>query len=295
MIKSMTGFASVTRDGADGMVTVTVKSVNHRYLDVQIRAPQTLAPVEQSLRELVQRHAARGRVELGIVTQLASSSGVDVELNRSLISALADAARTAQAHDGVTGGLSAGDLLRFPQVVTMREHPVDETSWTALREAVMTVVGDALREWDTMRRQEGEFLARDLAERAEVLSDLVRDLVSEAEVGEAAHRERLTARVAELESQVEVDPVAVAQEVVRWAARSDVHEEVARLHGHLEHMAQLSAEPAPCGRKLDFLVQEMNREANTIGSKAEGRGIARLVVAAKAEIEKMREQIQNVE
>ena len=146
-----------------------------------------------------------------------------------------------------------------------------------------------------MRRREGEFLSRDLAERAEGLAALVEKIVDEAATGESAHRERLTARVAELTSHIDVDAVAIAQEVVRWAARSDIHEEVARLRGHLEHMAHLSAQPESCGRKLDFLVQEMNREVNTIGSKAEGRGIAKLVVGAKAEIEKLREQIQNVE
>ena len=146
-----------------------------------------------------------------------------------------------------------------------------------------------------MRQKEGEFLQRDLEERAEALSVLIDGIVNESDVGDEALRERLFARVAEIEERVEVDPILVAQEVVRWAARSDIHEEVSRLRGHLEHMNQLTSEASAWGRKLDFLIQEMNREINTIGSKAEGGSMAELVVAAKSEIEKLREQVQNVE
>ena len=295
MITSMTGFASLTADRDDVVLTVTVKSVNHRYLDIQIRAPHALGDIEQDVREMVQRLASRGRVDLSITMQLKAAAEVDVELNTSLMSALSRAATQAQELDGVTGGLSVGDLFRFPQAVTVREQPTNEAVWLRVCDAVRAVVGEGLTQWDEMRRREGEILARDLTERAEVLTELVEQIVDEAATGEGAHRERLTTRVAELKSHIDVDAGAVAQEVVRWAARSDIHEEIARLRGHLEHMAHLSAQPEACGRKLDFLVQEMNREVNTIGSKAEGRGIAKLVVGAKAEIEKLREQIQNVE
>jgi uncharacterized protein (TIGR00255 family) len=154
---------------------------------------------------------------------------------------------------------------------------------------------DTLVQLDAMRQKEGEFLQRDLEERAKALSVLVDGIVNESDAGEELLRERLVARVAEIEERVEVDPILVAQEVVRWAARSDIHEEVSRLRGHLEHMKQLTSEASACGRKLDFLIQEMNREVNTIGSKAEGGAISELVVAAKSEIEKLREQVQNVE
>ncbi len=295
MITSMTGFASLTADRDDVVLTVTVKSVNHRYLDIQIRAPHALGDMEQDVREMVQRLASRGRVDLSIMMQLKAAADVDVELNTSLISALSKAATQAQELEGVTGWLTAGDLFRFPQAVTVREQPTSEAVWLGVCDAVRAVVGEGLTQWEEMRRREGEILGRDLTERAEVLTGLVAQIVDEAATGEEAHRDRLTTRVAELKSHIDVDAGAVAQEVVRWAARSDIHEEVARLRGHLEHMAHLSAQPEACGRKLDFLVQEMNREVNTIGSKAEGRGIAKLIVGAKAEIEKLREQIQNVE
>jgi uncharacterized protein (TIGR00255 family) len=212
-----------------------------------------------------------------------------------LVTALSEAAAKARQEGWVDVGLTAGDLLRFPQVVSVKEQPPDDAMWSEVCEEVVAATDEALVGLDQMRRKEGEFLQRDLEERSGALSVLVDGIVAESESGDDALRERLLARVAELEEQVDVDPMLVAQEVMRWAARSDIHEEVARLRGHLEHMKHLSEEAAPCGRKLDFLIQEMNREVNTMGSKAEGRGMAELVVAAKAEVEKLREQIQNVE
>ena len=294
MIKSMTGFASLSREDDRQQLSVTVKSVNHRYLDVQIRAPQGMAELEQGLRSLVQTYAARGRVELGITMQHRTAAPVTVELNEPLASALSRAAGEAQSAGLVEGALTSGDLFRFPQVLTLKEEASDDLAQHT-RNAVMKATEEALGELDRMRCREGEFLARDLEERSVALNVLVDGIVAESESGDAALRERLVGKVVELEDQLELDPAAVAQEVIRWAARSDIHEEVARLRGHLEHMKQLSDESAPCGRKLDFLVQEMNREVNTVGSKAEGRGMTPLVVAAKAEIEKLREQIQNVE
>ena len=295
MIKSMTGFASLTREDDKMQLTVTAKSVNHRYLDLQIRAPHSLAEIEQRLRGAVQQRAARGRVELNITMQLTAPPAVSLVLNEPLIKALSDAAAAAQREGVVEAGLTAGDLLRYPQVLSVREQPTDEAVWQEVCDAVVAATDEALVELDTMRLKEGEFLQRDLEERSTALSVLVDGIVAESEAGDDALRQRLIARVEEIEEQVEVDPALVAQEVMRWATRSDIHEEVARLRGHLEHAAQLADEAAPCGRKLDFLIQEMNREVNTIGSKAEGRSMAELVVAAKAEVEKLREQIQNVE
>jgi len=295
MVKSMTGFASLARENEQMQLTVTVKSVNHRYLDLQIRAPHTLDEIESRLRGVVQRRAARGRIELGVTLQLKVVQRVSLELNEPLMAALSQAAVAAQHAGWVATGLTASDLLRFPKVFSVKEELADAAVWQEACEALVAATDEALVALDQMRRKEGEFLQRDLEERSMALSVLVDGIVAEAAEGGVALRERLLTRVAEIRKQIEVDPVLVAQEVVRWVARSDIHEEVIRLRGHLEHMRQLSEESTPCGRKLDFLVQEMNREVNTIGAKAEGRGMAELVVAAKAEVERLREQIQNVE
>ena len=177
----------------------------------------------------------------------------------------------------------------------MREVPTDPETWRTICTCVSDSATNALSELDRMRRREGEFLRADLDQHMAAVGTLVDQIVSEAEAGATSLRTRLTARVEELGPVVQSDPAVVTQEVVKWVARSDIDEEVARLRGHLDHLAGVVEAPEPCGRKLDFLLQEMNREVNTIGSKGEGREVGRLVVAAKAELEKLREQIQNVE
>lgn len=295
MIKSMTGFASAAHDDELASLTVTVRSVNHRYLDAHVRLPPAFAELERELRGLVQQRVARGRVELTLTAQLKLESPVALELNETLVEALAAAGEQARLRGWAAAGLTAGELLGFPRAVTVRELPADRQAWQAVCARVSEAVGAALRDLDRMRCREGEFLRADLAERADAVGALLERIVTAAEAGAAELRERLAARIADLGGAAPADPALVAQEVVRWAARSDIHEEVARLRGHLDHLAGLAAAAAPCGRQLDFLVQEMNREINTIGSKAEGRATGALVVAAKAELEKLREQVQNVE
>ena len=295
MIKSMTGFASVIHEDDLVSLTITARAVNHRYLDVQLRVPPTLANLDQDLRALVQRRVARGRVELTLTAQIMTESSVEVDLNEPLAAALAAAADGARRRGWVTAGLTAGDLLRYPQAVTVRELPVGEETRQAVRERVSEGVGRTLDELDRMRCREGEFLRADLSERAAAVREFVDRVVAEAENGAAVLREQLSTRIGELGAAVQADPAAFALEIVKWVSRSDIHEEVSRLRGHLEHLDGLLAGTEPCGRKLDFLVQEMNREINTVGSKAEGRDIGTLVVALKAEIEKIREQVQNVE
>ena len=295
MITSMTGFASLTREDELATIGVTVRSVNHRYLDVQVRAPQALAAFEQEVRSRVQRRVARGRVELTVTLAAKALPAVDVEINAALVTALVQAAERPEVAGAVGGGWTAGELLRFPQVVTLRERPSDPEVDRRVGEAALAAVDEALEALDRMRTREGEFLRADLDGRRAALADLVTRITAEAAAGQAALRERLSERVAEVSTEVAGSEAAVAQEIVRWAGRSDVHEEVARLAGHLAHWSTLAAAPEPCGRKLDFLLQEMNREVNTIGSKADGLDVSALVVEAKAELEKLREQTQNVE
>ena len=295
MIKSMTGFASVSREHDLATIGVTVRSVNHRYLDVQVRVPQLLAAQETDLRGLVQRRVARGRVELTVTSRVTKPPVVEVALNEPLVEALSTAVGQAHERGLAAGGLTSSDLLRFPQAVVVRERETDEASRTSIERAVADAVDDALRELDGMRAREGEYLRADLDARRATIVDLVERLATAAESGQAGLVVRLTTRVEELRAQSQVDETAVAQEVVRFAARSDVSEELTRLRGHLAHWSVLAASPEACGRKLDFLLQEMNREMNTLGAKIEGAVVSELIVAAKAELEKLREQTQNVE
>ena len=296
MIKSMTGFASLTREDEARSIGVTVRTVNHRYLDVQCRTPGTLADLEARLRARVQERVARGRVDLAVSLQLRRAPAMDVEVNEALVDALGEAMQRARERGVVSGLLTPGDLLRVPQALTFREVEQDDEAERAEVAALVDgAVGDALAELDAMRTREGDYLRDDLESRREALGVLIDRIGGEAAAGEAALCARLQARVSEMAGELRLEPDAVAQEVVRLVARSDISEEVVRFRGHLEHWRAMADAPEPCGRKLDFLLQEMNREINTIGSKAEGGVLVELVVTAKAELEKMREQVQNVE
>lgn len=297
MIKSMTGFASLTHEDERATLGVTVRAVNHRFLDVQLRIPPSLADLEPRVRALLQKRLSRGRVELAISMQFRSTSTPSVELNEEFVNALAAAIERARDRGLVTGTLTPGDLLRLPQAITVRDRPVevDPALEAQLGSSVQAAVEQALADLDAMRIREGDHLRADLEARRQMLVAQIERLQVAAEEGRVAVEARLHDRIAEISAELPVDEAMLAQEVVRAAARSDITEEVTRFRAHLAHWAALAEGPEPCGRKLDFLLQEMNREINTIGSKADGLRISELIIDAKAELEKMREQVQNVE
>ena len=297
MIKSMTGFASLTHEDERATLGVTVRSVNHRFLDLQLRVPQSLAELEPRVRSLLQKRLARGRVELAISVQLRNAGMVSVELNEDFANALAAAIERARERGLVSGTLTPGDLLRHPQAIAVRDRPVEQDPMVEaqLASSVEASVEQALADLDAMRMREGDHLRADLEARRLFLAELIERLRVAADDGRAAVEMRLHERVAEISAELPVDQAMVAQEIVRAAARSDISEEVTRFRAHLAHWVALADAAEPCGRKLDFLLQEMNREINTIGSKADGVRVSELIISAKAELEKMREQVQNVE
>ena len=297
MITSMTGFAALTRDDERATVSVTVRAVNHRFLDVQVRLPQVLADREARIRALVQHSVARGRVEIGVSVQMRQAAVPQVELNEGFVTALEGALERARLRGVVAGHLTPGDLLRLPHAITIRDQPAAPEAGAAeqLAQAVDQAVQDALTELGRMRVHEGDQLKRDLDARKLGLADLIERVAAAAAAGQQALHDRLAARVGELTGDLALDRAAVAQEIVRLVGRSDISEEITRFRAHLVHWTALTDAAEPCGRKLDFLLQEMNREINTIGSKADGNAVSELVVTAKAELEKMREQVQNVE
>jgi uncharacterized protein (TIGR00255 family) len=296
MIKSMTGFASLTRDDERAAIGVTIRSVNHRFLDLQLRLPPAIADLEPRLRAAMQKHLARGRVEVSVSLQLRQPAPPQVELNEAFAQALASAIEQARSRGVVSGTLTAGDLLRLPQALSIREKlpeagGVSAMLGTAVDEAVLS----AVQQLEEMRVREGLHLRTDLDMRKSLLSGLIARMATAANTGREALEARLLERAREIATALPIDQAALSQEVVRVAQRSDISEEVTRFHGHLAHWDALSDSPEPCGRKLDFLLQEMNREVNTIGSKADGLQVSEVVIQAKAELERMREQVQNVE
>jgi uncharacterized protein (TIGR00255 family) len=297
MIKSMTGFAAVTREDDRATVAVTIRALNGRFLDLQLRMPQSLGSVEADVRALVSRHVARGRVELSVSLQQRQAPGVEIEFNDEFGRALETALDQARARGLVAGPLTPGDLLRLPQAISIRERQAgdDEAAQQAVGAQARVAVEQALADLDGMRSREGDHLRADLDMRRNLVSDLVERVAVAADEGRGALEQRLAERVRELRADLQADETAVAQEIVRMAARSDISEEVARFRAHVSHWVALADSPEPCGRKLDFLLQEMNREVNTMGSKADGLRVSEIIIAAKAELEKMREQAQNVE
>jgi len=295
MIKSMTGFASLTRDAASATISVTVRAVNHRFLDVQLRTPSSLAGLESRLRGLVQQHVARGRIEVAIAIQSRiGQPAVDITVNDAVIEGLSSALERARERGLVVGALTPGDLLRLPQAISITDRK-DDAPAADMAPAVETALGSALEQLDAMRTAEGAHLRADLDARRAQLGEQFDRAALAALAGADVLRVRLGERVRDMRADASVDEAAVAQEIVRFANRSDITEETVRFRAHLEHWRALSDSPEPCGRKLDFLLQEMNREVNTLGSKAEGAGVSEIVVSLKAELEKMREQVQNVE
>ena len=297
MMTSMTGFASVTEEHEQATVSVTVRAVNHRFLDLQLRMPSAYADLEGRVRAVVQQRLARGRVELVVGVQSRTPEVPSVTLNEGLVDAIAGAVDRLRVKGVVTGPLTPADILRVPQVLKVDEaRPVvDAAADGPVAVLVETALDRALTELEVMRRREGAHLHADLEARRAILGTLIGELAAAAEGGRVALEARLTERVRELGAQVPVDQTAVAQEIVRVAQRSDISEELARFRGHLGHWVTLVEAPEPCGRKLDFLLQEMNREINTLGAKADGLGVSERIIAAKAELERMKEQVQNVE
>lgn len=297
MIRSMTGFAAVSREATGEQVHVTVKSVNHRFLDVVVKMPHALAGLDGRVRTLAQQRLTRGRVEISIAAEVTTPPAREVVIDEALLDQVATALNVARTRGIVSGPLTPGDVLRMPQVLEIRSKAADPSApvATTLSDLVDAVVGDALEALVAMRATEGRYLNADLEARMATLSGFVGVLEQEAAAGQARLETRLRERVAALPPDLQGDPAAIAQEVVRFVARSDVDEEIVRLRSHLDHWRSLADGPEACGRKLDFLVQEMNREVNTIGSKVEGTRGTEVVIAAKAELERVKEQVQNVE
>ena len=256
MIKSMTGFASLTHEDERATIAVTVRAVNHRFLDVQLRVPQNFGDVEPRVRALLQKRLARGRVEVGITVQVREVRTPSVDLNLEVVQALAAAIEQARERGLVSGGLMPGDLLRLPQAIAVRDRPVEADAALEARVAasVEAAVDQALADLDAMRVREGAHLAADLDGRRATLAVVIEQLTAAADQGRAVLEQRLRDRIDEIRLDLPVDQAMIAQEIVRTAARSDISEEVTRFRAHLAHWRALADGDEPCGRKLYFFI-----------------------------------------
>ena len=293
MIRSMTGFGAGRAQAGTESVTAELRSVNGKFCEVRTHLPRDLAGLEQVVTRLIKPRVARGVVDVTVRREAPGSvRGATPAIDLPLAAGYAKALRELQAELGLAGELTVHDLIALEGVVTLAERAADVEPLAKALEHAVSAALDALEE---MRRREGEALARDLGARLTALEKGAAAIRASAPESVEGYRDRLAARVAELSRGVPVDPGRLAQEVAFFADRVDVAEELTRLASHLSQMRALLASDAPAGRRLEFLVQEVNREVNTLGSKSQHAGIAAQVVELKAELERIREQVANVE
>jgi len=296
VIRSMTGFGRAAFEVAGVRFDIEARSVNHRHLDLRFRLPRLLAIFEPDARECVQERASRGKIDVTVSTSEGGKVLQQLEIDRDAAREYARAADELEREAGVAGPLTVDALLALPGVAgfTERDLPAEELA-AGLRGALETAIG----ELDAMRVREGAALERDLLGRLESVAGLSESLAARSEVVREAARERLRKRTEQLQLETGiVDEARLHHEIVLAADRLDVTEEIVRLRSHVDQFREIvsgAAVGAPVGRRLDFLMQEFGREANTIGSKGNDSPIAHQVVELKTEIERMREQVQNVE
>ena len=292
LVKSMTGYGRCVETVGGREFTVELRSVNNRYLDCTVKLPRALSFAEDAVKQAVKAAISRGKVDVFISMRSESGSDTKVTLNAPLVEGYLAAMKEMAQRYGVLDDISVSTLARMPDVFTVEREEVDEEQ---LLKDLMTVVDKAIAGYDAMRSAEGQALERDLRSRGETILELVAQV--EAGSGEtvAAYRARLEGKLREVLASTSIDESRILTEAAIFADKVAVDEETVRLRSHLDQMNTMLTTGGAVGRKLDFLLQEMNRESNTIGSKCSDVRLARIVVDIKAELEKIREQTQNIE
>lgn len=291
-MNSMTGYGR-SRQVLDGReITVEIRSVNHRYLEYSARIPRMYGYLEEKLKAFLQSSVSRGKVEVTVTIQNLTGGDTVVQINQALAKGYLDAMRSQAEYLGLKDDLTLSTLTRFNDVFTLQKLEEDQQ---VIWNSVQQVARQALDQFLEMRRREGERLKLDLLQKLELLNGHVAAVEEQSPKTVAAYRERLLQKMEELLADRCIDQQRILLEAGLYAEKIAVDEETVRLKSHLEQFAQMMEQSGPVGRKLDFLVQEINRETNTIGSKAQDLAVTRRVVEMKSEIEKIREQIQNIE
>ncbi|MBZ0254136.1 MAG: YicC family protein [Candidatus Methylomirabilis sp.] len=292
-MRSMTGFGRGEAEAPRGRVVVEIKTVNSRFLDLGIKTPRELFALEDRIGAEIKGRLTRGKVDCYVRLESAPEGGAPkVVVNRALLRAVEAAAKDMERDFGVAGKLDVNALIGMKDMLIAAPEEFDaEREWKPLRKAVL----QALDAVDAMRRAEGEALARELRTRVQTIERLAAEVAKHKTAIQAAFLERLRARLAKLAEGVEPDRARLEQELILYADRSDVTEEIVRLRSHIAQFRKAVSRKEPSGRKIEFILQEMNREVNTIGSKGSDAPVSPLVVQMKEDLEKLREQAANVE
>ncbi len=292
MIKSMTGFGRCEVQKDSRKFTVEMKSVNHRYLDVNIRMPKKLNFFETAIRNLLKSYANRGKVDIFITYEDLSQAQVAVKYNAVLAGEYLKYLKQMEEEFGLENDIRVSTLSRYPEVLTMEEQSEDEEElWNGLKEALEGAFGQFVQ----TRQTEGENLKRDILAKLDRLNELTAHIEDRSPQIVSEYRAKLEEKMKELLADTQIEESRIAAEVILFADKICTDEEVVRLKSHISHMRNTLDEKDEIGRKLDFIAQEMNREANTILSKANDIEVSDYAISLKTEIEKIREQIQNIE
>ena len=292
LIKSMTGYGRAVETVNGREFTVELRSVNNRYLDCSVRLPRMVSFAEDAVKQAIKASVSRGKVDVFISARSEAGDEVVVNLNKAVLESYLAAMRQMVADYGVQDDISASAVSRLPEVFTMEKPQVDEEQ---LQKDLLQVVAKALEGYDAMRCTEGAALDKDLRSRGQTILDLVAQVEAGNRQTVVDYRARLEAKLKEVLANTAIDEGRILTEAAIFADKVAVDEESVRLRSHLQQMNTMLTGGGAIGRKLDFLLQEMNREANTIGSKCTDVRLARIVVDIKAELEKIREQTQNIE
>jgi uncharacterized protein (TIGR00255 family) len=292
MIKSMTGYGKGRAGAEGGSLTVEIKSVNHRYCEVGVKAPRSLLALEAEIRKRVGERLKRGKIDVFINQEFSDANAVVPMLNRPLAAAYVELFAQMRSEFALGGEIPLSLLASQKEVVVLREsEPDEDRARTFLAEALTT----ALDQLEKMRLAEGSATLDDMQARIDLVEETLGRIEERSAVVPREWQEKLKERLARLTGDLEIDPQRMAQELALFADRCDISEELSRFRSHLQQFRALFQVAEPVGRQMDFLVQELNRETNTMGSKSNDAELTRLVVAIKAELERIREQVQNIE
>lgn len=292
MIYSMTGYGRCEIEANERKILIEISSVNHRYLDLNIRCPRLLMQYEEVIRKRVKEKLTRGKVEISVSTQSVAREDLEVVINESLGEAYLEGLRTLGKKFELEDDLKLSTLMNINELVSIQKKTAHTEAVEAQIEAALE---GALEAFIKMRQKEGETLKQDILQKCKVLSEMVSDIEIRSPKVVIQYKERLKSRLSQLLDEVPVDETRMTTEIALFADKCAIDEEIIRLKSHIMQLGEILEEGQAVGRKLDFLMQEMNREANTIGSKANDYEITKMVVALKTEIEKIREQVQNIE
>lgn len=292
MVKSMTGYGSGEETFHGRTITVEIRSVNNRYLDCAVRIPRIYLFVEEKIKAILQQEISRGKVDVFVTIEGSDGNPVKITINQPVAEGYYLAyAQLAQLFE-LKNDLTTSQLAKLPEVLLLEKN---QENLEQVSGQVLNVLGKALKDFHQMRDSEGEKMRLDLLSRANLLEDLLEKIQERSPQSVAEYRQKLELRMQEILSNSQVDEGRILTEVAIFADKIAIAEETVRLHSHLSQLREMLSQEGAVGRKLDFLIQEFNREANTIGSKCSDIDISRLVVEMKSEIEKMREQTQNIE